>query len=170
MHMNINEYEPCENCHAYTIDRYWNVRYSGYLCDHCDRLAGRVKFRVNAFKRRKAAAHEWEGFIPPKRKFLVAFDVDDTLFDHATKEPAHDVVTLLRSFASMQNAEVLIWSYAGKEYAEAMAIVCNVSKSADFIDGKTTWKGRLPDMFVDDNGIGVPGGRSWLYVGDEEQV
>jgi hypothetical protein len=163
----------CDNCTALGKLEH-NEKFGGWLCNHCSRLAGRAKFeKPKPWVRRDHDILSFEPVAPPARKMLVAFDVDDTLFDHDFKMPDPDVVRLAVAFGKMENAEVIVWSYGGAPYAKMMATRMGLGPETGLIDryeGKDTYDGRLPDLFVDDNGIGVPGGRAWLYVGDEEQV
>lgn len=146
----------------------WNSRTGGSLCYNCDRLSGRLEFKPVAWAREPDRFYD--EVAPTTQKFLVAFDIDDTLWDHSIGAPDIAVVGLVKAFSVMPNATVLIWSAGGKSYAEMMARQAGVWQFADEFAGKEEWRGRLPDLFVDDNGIGVPGGKAWLYVGDERQV
>jgi hypothetical protein len=166
-------FDECDRCTALTEVRY-DDRYAAWLCDSC-RAGGReappAKSQpddigpglpgVKPYVRDDGDRQGWPMVSPGN--ILIAFDCDDTLYDWARRRPNPRVVELLKAFAAFPHAKILIWSWGGRGHAVRVAAMCDVLDDADYIEGKGEWRGPLPDLFVDDNGIGVPGGKVWLY-------
>ena len=82
---------------------------------------------------------------------IVAFDVDDTLIDKYD-EPRRDVLEFLNLFWLLTDADIVVWSGGGVEYAEEWVAKLNLEHKVRVVEKKSI----KPDIAIDDFPIDDP--------------
>lgn len=90
------------------------------------------------------------------RWVVIAFDVDGTLVingdypEDGTDKPHTPTIQLLKTLAKFKNVKIVVWSGAGKDYAERWGRLLDLDKYVWRYASKTEHKTIQPDIVVDD--------------------